>query len=181
MSAADPVPPHKRTELFFAAQAKTLGPEMMSSTPPGEALQPVLARLAEAGVKPGIGEKNLVLFSEPGANGLSLVYVWFKSHYQLPPHSHNCDCLYYVLDGELSIGSRRLRKGDGLFVPAGHVYTYEAGPDGVEVLEFRNATRFDITLSDRNPERWERILSTFQQRAATWQQETTPPSQRSRS
>jgi len=173
--------PPKRTEVFYASQAKTLGPEMMSTVPPGEALRSVLARLAEAGVKPGIGEQNLVLFSEPGETGMSLVYVWFKSHYQLPPHSHNCDCLYYVLDGELRIGSRVLHRGDGLFIPAGHVYAYEAGAAGVEVLEFRNATRFDITLSNRNPERWERILNTFQQRAPVWQQETTPPSQRNRS
>jgi quercetin dioxygenase-like cupin family protein len=171
----------KRTALFFASEARALGPETMSTTVPGEALRPVLAQLAEAGVRPGIGEQNLVLFSEPGETGLSLVYVWFKSHYLLPPHSHNCDCLYYVLQGELHIGSRVLHKGDGLFVPAGHVYSYEAGPDGVEVLEFRNATRFDITLSERSPERWERILGIFRERAPLWRQETTPPSQRNRS
>lgn len=170
--------PPKRTELFYASQAKALGPETMAAAEPGEALRAVLAGLAEAGVKPGVGEKNLLLFSEAGETGLSLVYVWFKSHYVLPPHSHDCDCLYYVLDGELRIGSRVLHQGDGLFVPAEHIYSYEAGPQGVEVLEFRNATRFNIALSGRKPERWERILKVFGERAEVWQQETTPPSQR---
>ncbi|MDR3417184.1 MAG: hypothetical protein P4L83_13450 [Nevskia sp.] len=179
-TAGAPTPPRKRTEVFYAKDARALGPETMSTERPGEALQAVMARLAEAGVKPGIGEKNLVLFSEPGETGLSLVYVWFKSHYVLAPHSHDSDCLYYVLDGELRIGSRVLQKGDGLFVPAGRVYAYEAGPDGVEVLEFRNATRFNIALSDRDAGRWDRVLTTFRERADAWRTETTPPSQRKR-
>ena len=28
-------------------------------------------------------------------------YIWFKSGYVLPPHSHDGDCLYYILAGSL--------------------------------------------------------------------------------
>jgi hypothetical protein len=164
----------KRLELFHGADAGPLPPEMMRTEGLTEAVQASLAKLAAVGVKAGVGEKNLVLFSEPGEAGISLLYIWFKSGYVLPPHSHNCDCLYYVLGGELRIGSRVLHKGDGMFVPADHGYTYEAGPEGVEVLEFRNATRFNIVLKEGDGSRWERIAEVFRERAAIWEKEAPP-------
>lgn len=167
----------KRLAIFHARDAKPLEPEMMAREVPEEA-RAGLARLAAANVKAGLGEKNLVLFSEGGAEGFSLIYIWFKSGYVLPPHSHDVDCVYYVLAGELSIGSQRLRKGDGFFVPAETGYTYEAGPDGVEVLEFRNATRFKIRLKGGDVKRWDRIADVFRERAQAWADESTPPSAR---
>jgi quercetin dioxygenase-like cupin family protein len=171
-------PAHRRLEVFHARDAKPLGPEMMSSAGVTEGLQAQLAKLAAAGVTAGIGERNLVLFSESEPSGMSLVHIWFKSGYVLPAHSHDCDCLYYVLAGELRLGSRLLRASDGLFVPAGRSYAYEAGPEGVEVLEFRNATRFNIALKEGDGSRWQRIAAAFSERAEIWEQETVPPSQR---
>src|SRR3546814_17950250 len=66
---------------------------------------------------PNHGAKTVVLFKEPGERGMSLTYVWFKSDYLLPRHSHDTDCLYYVMAGELLIGRQVLRKGDGMFIP----------------------------------------------------------------
>jgi hypothetical protein len=108
---------------------------------------------------------------------MSLLYLWFKSHYVLPFHSHDTDCLYYVLSGELRMGSHVLRKGDGIFIPRETAYGYEAGPDGVEVLEFRNAKRFNLFFGNNPESRWDKIADTFRERAEIWQEET-PPSQR---
>src|SRR3546814_13639172 len=80
---------------------------------------------------PNHGAKTVVLFKEPGERGMSLTYVWFKSDYLLPRHSHDTDCLYYVMAGELLIGKQVLRKGDGMFIPAGAGYAYQAGAKGV--------------------------------------------------
>jgi hypothetical protein len=79
------------------------------------------------------------LFAQGGTDGMSLVHAWFGPNFPLFRHSHPKygDCLYYVVAGEIHMGSRVLKAGDGFFVPNGAPYKYRAGPDGVEVLEFR--------------------------------------------
>lgn len=169
--------------FFQASDATSLGSETMATADMDGAVQAGLSRLAGLQVTRGLGEMNLLLFKETGCSGdegFSLVYLWFKSGYVLPPHSHNGNCLYYVIGGELHIGNRILRKGDGMFVPAGCAYTYEAGPEGVEVLEFRNATRFNIELKGNEGGRWDRVAAAFRERAAIWETETLPPSERNR-
>jgi hypothetical protein len=168
----------KRLSIFRAADAVPLPAAMMTREVADDATRAALGRLAAANVTPGIGEQNRVLFAEAGETGMSLLHIWFKSGYVLPPHSHDCDCLYYVIGGELRIGTNVLRRGDGFFVPADSGYSYEAGPQGVEVLEFRNATRFNILLRGGEAGVWERIATVFGERAPTWSAETVPPSAR---
>src|SRR5579864_88620 len=76
--------------------------------------------------------------------GFSLTSVWFKSGYPLALHSHSGGCLYYILAGSIRIGEDVLGAGDGFFVDHDVPYTYEIGPDGVEVLEFRATDKLDI-------------------------------------
>lgn len=85
------------------------------------------------------GSRTTPLFGQGGPEGMSLVHVWFGPNFPLFRHSHPRfgDCLYYVLAGEVVMGSQRLGPGDGFFVPNGMPYKYKAGPEGVEVLEFR--------------------------------------------
>ena len=70
---------------------------------------------------------------------MSLVHAWFGPNLPLYSHSHprHGDCLYYVLAGQIVMGSRVLNAGDGFFVPNATPYKYRAGAAGVEVLEFR--------------------------------------------
>ena len=166
-----------RLRVFRGREATALGPETMGSGPVSDEVRAGLARLAEAGVVAGKGEKNLLLFGTPGEAGPSLVHIWFKSGYVLPPHSHDGDCLYYVLAGSLRIGKDWLGKGDGLFVPADCAYAYEAGPEGVELLEFRNATRFNISLMGGREGAWDRMIAAFRDNAQAWRDEQ-PPSAR---
>ena len=87
------------------------------------------------------GEQVKVLINIPG---FSLTHVWFKKDYPLPLHSHNADCLYYIIAGSLLLGNETLGPRDGFFIPSDVPYAYRPGPDGVELLEFRHANSFDF-------------------------------------
>jgi quercetin dioxygenase-like cupin family protein len=104
------------------------------------------------------GSKVTVLFKGDGPTGMSLVHAWFGPGYRLPRHSHSADCLYYVVAGEAVMGSRVVKAGDGFFVKADQPYAYSAGPDGIEILEFRAATGFDMQVFDQTVARWKPIV-----------------------
>lgn len=165
----------KRMMIFRGSQARDVR-EHMPSIGIDDSVQVGLSKLSEAtGTYPAnSGAKAVVLFSEPGEEGLSLGYAWFKSGYVLPRHSHNADCVYYVLGGELVMGSQTLRKGDGVFIPADAGYTYEAGPNGVEVLEFRNATRFHLMFQGNDQGHWDRIANVLRNNCPKWENEQPP-------
>jgi quercetin dioxygenase-like cupin family protein len=108
------------------------------------------------------------LFDEGRPGGCSLVHASFGPGYRLPRHSHSADCLYYVVRGEAIMGSRTIRAGDGFFVRSGQPYAYQAGPDGVEVLEFRTETQFDMQVLDQTVERWEPIVAAANDNQDRW-------------
>jgi hypothetical protein len=132
-------------------------------------------KLLDAGVLDG--SVITQLFRHAGEDGFSLVHVWFKANYHLPRHSHNVDCLYYIVGGQVIMGSQVLGVGDGFYIPGDQVYGYRAGPDGAEVLEFRHATSFDIKV-DEKPEVFDRIAETVKENRAQWAAESVPPSRR---
>ena len=120
----------------------------MSAAADGFDYQELLDDNSEDDVRSTIGEMaraiapgavTTPLFWQGGPDGMSLVHAWFGPHFPLFRHSHPKfgDCLYYVVSGQVIMGSRVLKAGDGFFVPNGMPYKYKAGPDGVEVLEFR--------------------------------------------
>jgi quercetin dioxygenase-like cupin family protein len=104
------------------------------------------------------GAKVSVLFKGAGPDDMSLVHAWFGPGYRLPRHSHSADCLYYVVTGEAIMGNRVIKAGDGFFVRADQPYAYTAGPDGIEILEFRGVTGFDMKIFDQTVERWKPII-----------------------
>lgn len=112
-----------------------------------------------------------LLFQMPG---LSLTHAWFKSGFPLPRHTHDTDCLYYIVAGSLRIGVEDLGKGDGFFVGAGVPYSYTPGPDGVEVLEFRGSDAFDIRLMADNPGFWARAVARVEAKREAWAGEVPP-------
>jgi hypothetical protein len=111
------------------------------------------------------------------APGFSLTYVWFKSGYPLPLHSHSNDCLYHILAGALKIGREVLGAGDGFFVARDVAYTYEPGPEGVEVLEFRKTDQLNIRFRSDDKAVWDQAAAVLASHAASWAAEL-PPSQR---
>jgi len=101
--------------------------------------EPVRQKIGEMVQAFSPGASTTPLFAQRTPNGMSLIHVWFGPNFPLFRHSHPRygDCLYYVVAGEITMGKRRLGPGSGFFVPNGMPYKYTAGPDGVELLEFR--------------------------------------------
>jgi len=128
-----------------------------------------LGKLVKAGLSEGDTVK--LLFSAPG---FSLTYAWFKSGYPLPRHTHNADCLYYIIAGSLALGTEQLGPGDGFFVPADAAYTYVPGPEGVEVLEFRTAQHFNIKFLSAGAGFWNRALDTLNVERPRWSGQAPP-------
>jgi len=134
-----------------------------------------LTAFVGAGAAAGAQVKVLVRqAAEEG--GFSLVHVWFKANYPLPRHSHDADCMYYVISGSAVMGAQVLGPGDGFFVPSDAPYQYTAGPDGVEVLEIRRGVdRFDMQIPDHGPERWRAMAETTLANRHEWEQVATSP------
>lgn len=154
-------------KIFRRADAPLLYETPMMSFPestpdPGE-------RLLEWGVSGGNVVK--VLFGDPDSGeGMSLIWSWFGPNHILPRHSHSADCLYFVHRGELRLGNVTLGEGDGFLAPSDAPYAYTAGPDGVEVLEFRGVSRFDMKITE-SLARWDQIMDAVHENQDRWKVE----------
>jgi mannose-6-phosphate isomerase-like protein (cupin superfamily) len=125
----------------------------------------------------GEGEQCKVLVSLPG---FSLTHAWMKTGYPLTLHSHDSDCLYFVVAGDLKLGTEELGPRDCFFVPAGVPYTYKPGENGVEVLEIRHATQFNFVNLSKSEAFYEKAAATCAANLEGWRT-ATPPSLVSRS
>ena len=155
--------------LFRAADAPSLfdsGTMSMPTMDPAD-LEAMAADDAPSG-DPTLGNHDAVLFRGPGENGFSLVKASFAPGYVLPRHTHDGDCLYYVAEGSLTMGSQTLEAGDGFFVPDGAPYAYEAGPEGVVVLEFRTRTSFGMDIPGGQADRLRKLGAVAEERADEW-------------
>ena len=127
----------------------------------------------EMGAGAAAGAEAKVLVRDAG--GFSLVYLWFKPNYPLLRHSHDVDCMYYVISGSAVMGRQTLRAGDSFFVPARAPYQYNAGPDGVEVLEVRHGSeQFDIEVVP-DPPRWRAMVEVVKANQTAWSELSTSP------
>jgi hypothetical protein len=117
------------------------------------------------------GSEVKLVYARPG---FSLTSVWFKSGYPLALHSHSGGCLYHIVAGSIRVGEEMLGPGDGFFVDDSVPYTYETGPEGVEVLEFRATDHLDIRFKADNAATWDRIMDKMEARQPAWAEETRP-------
>jgi mannose-6-phosphate isomerase-like protein (cupin superfamily) len=156
----------KRLTIFRGSDAVDLSDTDFMSTSDRSADIPLDAR-ERIGTAGGAGSEVKVLVRDAG--GFSLVHAWFKANFPLPRHSHNVDCMYYVISGSAVMGSVILSPGDSFFVPADAPYQYSAGPDGVEVLEVRHGVEtFDIRLAEVDPARWMSMADIFEATRGSW-------------
>ncbi|HEY2661782.1 MAG TPA: hypothetical protein VGI79_18820 [Caulobacteraceae bacterium] len=168
--SAQPNKPASRFAIYRGADAPAFSEvDVMDYEAVSPELETRFADLGEAGVNEGQTVK--LLFSAPG---FSLTYAWFKSGFPLPRHSHNADCLYYIVAGSLTLGAKTLGAGDGFFVPTDAAYAYVPGPEGVEVLEFRNAEHFNIKFLAGNPAFWSKALETVRTERPKWARQQRP-------
>lgn len=118
-------------QIFRASDAPSLAEAGCMTVEPFSAAQREgMDKLVAAGFSDG--EEVRVLVDIPG---FSLTHVWFKAGFPLPLHSHDADCLYYIVAGSIRLGTEDLGPRDSFFVPADVPYTYRPGPDGVEILK----------------------------------------------
>lgn len=161
----------KKLKIFRASDAPALMETHMMSLEPGTALQSTgMSKLVEAGYLEGA--ETRVLINVPG---FSLVKAWFKREYPLVLHSHDSDCLYYVVAGSLKLGTETLGPGDGFFIEANVPYTYTPGPEGLEILEFRHASHFNFVNHARNENFYTRAEKTISDNLEGWRN-AQPPS-----
>lgn len=159
-----------KVQIFRAAEAPDLMEAgCMSVGPYTDVQRAGMTRLLEGGFLEG--DQITVLVNIPG---FSLTHVWFKKDYPLPLHSHDVDCLYYVVAGSLQYGSETLGPRDCFFLPAGTPYTYRPGPEGVEVLEFRHANSFDFQNLAKNPAFYDKALETLAANREAWKTARRP-------
>lgn len=144
---------------------------VMTSQPPSQTALAGLKEAMDAGI--GNGQHARLLFAR---DGMSLAYAWFKSGFPLPRHSHDSDCLYFILGGTLRIGKETLKAGDGFFVGKGVPYTYTPGDAGVEVLEFRATGQFDVKVLASNMAFWTTAAQKVEAKQTSWREESLSPS-----
>jgi hypothetical protein len=180
-TAPELTPPRQVDEVTDEQVDEALGlfdwSNMVDAEHDDAAVRESVAEMIKA-ISPG----NIVtpLFGQAGPNGMSLVHAWFAPHFPLFRHSHPKfgDCLYYVVAGSAILGSRVLKAGDGFFVPNGMPYKYRAGPEGVEVLEFRAGGGIDdqpaLKLHESTMEHIQRITAAANDLHETWNQGPIP-------
>ncbi len=164
----------RRIRIFRPADGVRLNEDIMPMENVDESAMAGFGKLMAAGAGEAHAETVTCLFRDPRENGLSLCHGWFRSGFVTPRHSHNADCIYYMLGGELKMGSASLHQGDGVFIPAGAGYVLEAGPAGAQFLEVRNAPSFNIFFRENPPAHWDKIARVYQERRQDWETEPLP-------
>jgi hypothetical protein len=162
----------RKIEFFYGAKAPDMEETTMMENRPSPIVEAGFSKMVEHGYASGYELK--CLFRSPDPDGFSLTYVWFKGNFPLPPHSHNTDCLYYVISGELKMGNRVLRAGDGFLLPADAGYSYVPGPDGIELLEFRGSSQFDIKIGEGTAQFWDRLAGICESNRELWKKQRPP-------
>jgi quercetin dioxygenase-like cupin family protein len=156
-------------KLFRGKDAIPMAESGAMSTPQFDADD--MTALAADGPRPktvALGIADTLVFQGEGPEGSSLVRAWLGPHYVLPRHSHSGDCLYYIVEGSITMGAQSLSAGDGFFVPSDAPYAYEAGADGAVVLEFRTQTSFDMQIPGGQLERWRKMATVAEEHGQRW-------------
>ena len=117
------------------------------------------------------GDQVTVLTDLPG---FGITHVWFKEGYALPLHSHDADCMYYIIAGSLRLGTEELGPRDSFFVPCDVPHTYKVGKGGVELLEIRHKTSFNFVNHANGEAWWSKAAEQTAQHAEAWKSATPP-------
>ena len=137
----------------------------------------VCAKLGEMLELAASGSSENRLQMQEGENGMRVVHVWFGPNFHLFRHSHPAgDCTYLIMAGELTMGKRTLKAGSTVFVPNQMPYKFVAGPDGVEVVEFRSGGRIPgkqgMRIEETSLDAVQKIIDDYRANQHLWK---TPP------
>jgi mannose-6-phosphate isomerase-like protein (cupin superfamily) len=117
------------------------------------------------------GGETKILTNVPG---FCITHVWFKAGYPLPLHSHDADCMYYIVAGSVRLGTEELGPRDCFFVPSEVPYTYKPGPDGVELLEIRHEPHFNFVNLAKGEAFWAKAVEACETNKADWKTAKMP-------
>ena len=157
-------------QIFRATDSRDLMEEGCMTLEPFTDIQRAgMDKLLAAGFSDGDEVKVLV-----NIPGFSLTHVWFKKDYPLPLHSHDADCLYYIIAGSIKLGTETLGERDSFFIPAGVPYTYRPGPDGAEILEFRHASHFNFVNLAKGAGFWDKAAEIAANSREDWKAAARP-------
>jgi len=176
MSAEGTTGPRRGISIFRAEEATPIFETdfMTISQMPDEAVAAGGPEIFMASA-PGT-DVRVAVRQTPEEGGFSILHVWFKADYPVPRHSHDADCLYYIVSGSAIMGTQILRPGDGFFIPAGAPYGYSAGPEGVELLEIRHCVaQFDLRMLESNSGKWAAMADTIASHRENWEGDTVSP------
>ncbi len=73
-----------------------------------------------------------------------LIELLYEPNAEIQLHAHDEDEIIFVLRGEMRLGQRSYSPGTSVFVAGGTFYTFRAGADGLQILNFR--PRKDMTF-----------------------------------
>jgi hypothetical protein len=159
----------KKFQIVRKSDGYRHGAEAVLTTDPTPTQQDGLDRMLGAGVLDGAEFTTLCNFP-----GFALVHSWLKEDYPLPLHSHSADGLYYIISGSARLGTETLGPGDCVFIPANTPYTYRAGPDGLEFLEFRHTLEADYRNYAKNAAFYDKAVATILANRDAWRDMVRP-------
>jgi mannose-6-phosphate isomerase-like protein (cupin superfamily) len=164
----------KKTKEGFTIFRASEAPELMQTgcmtiEPFSPAQRAGMDRMIEQGYIDG-GETK-ILTDMPG---FAIAHVWFKKGYPLPLHSHDTDCMYYIVAGGIRLGTAELGPRDCFFVPSGVPYTYKPGPDGVELLEIRHDPHFNFVNLAKGAGFWAKAAESCATHSEDWKTAERP-------
>lgn len=158
-------PPRPRFRIYRAKDSQEVDAALMPIVDMSADDAAGMGAAMAAGYADGANSR-LIMADE--ATGMSLTYARFRAGFVLPRHSHDAHCAYYVISGEAHLGGAVLKAGDAFVVPANDFYSYRAGQEGVEIMEFRSATEFHFRFGGNDPGLWGRVLAATTAHAAEW-------------
>jgi quercetin dioxygenase-like cupin family protein len=75
---------------------------------------------------------------EPGDESTPQLFeLAFEPGLEVAVHSHAADEIFYVVQGSFEIGNQSLVAGSSVLIRANTLYSFRAGPQGLQVLNFR--------------------------------------------
>lgn len=79
-----------------------------------------------------------LLFHERGDDRHPQLFeLRFEPGSEVSVHAHEQDEIFYVVAGSMKLGQRELGPGSSVFVQGNTLYSFGAGEDGLQVLNFR--------------------------------------------
>jgi hypothetical protein len=130
------------------------------------------------GIEEGVDRRSVwaegasahVLYKSDRPDGPSITYIWWAPELDVYRHSHSTDCAYLLISGEVRMGRQVLTPGDGFFAPADAPYSYRAGPEGAEVIEFRpdSSSGVSMAILEDDLDRWKAMIENANAHREQW-------------